>query len=224
MSTTSARRVREDYPPSTAGTSWWRARRQRVAAGLLLLAGLALAPMVVAADPAEAPAAPVSQKTSTSQAQPAKPIVARDVDQNSGAFSRIGDATELSAFLVARSANEVDLAPLPTTTTTAAPTTTVAPPTTVAPAPAAPVAAPAPASGRCGGDLPPCWVMQRESGGNIHAQNPHSSASGKWQFIRSTWAGYGGYAEAHLAPESVQDAKARELWAGGSGCGHWSAC
>lgn len=79
-------------------------------------------------------------------------------------------------------------------------------------------------SGRCGGDLPPCWVMMRESGGNIRARNPSSSASGKWQFIRSTWANFGGYAEAYLAPESVQDAKARILWAGGAGCGHWSAC
>jgi muramidase (phage lysozyme) len=66
--------------------------------------------------------------------------------------------------------------------------------------------------------------MMRESGGNITAQNPTSTASGKWQFINSTWAGFGGYAEAWMAPESVQDDKARQLWAGGSGCGHWSAC
>jgi hypothetical protein len=79
-------------------------------------------------------------------------------------------------------------------------------------------------SGRCGGNLPPCWVMQRESGGNITAKNPTSTASGKWQFINGTWAGYGGYAEAWMAPEHVQDAKAAELWAGGAGCGHWSAC
>jgi len=66
--------------------------------------------------------------------------------------------------------------------------------------------------------------MMRESGGNIRAQNPTSSASGKWQFIASTWAGFGGYSEAYLAPESVQDAKAAQLWANGAGCGHWSAC
>ena len=40
--------------------------------------------------------------------------------------------------------------------------------------------------------------MMRESGGDIRAQNPTSSASGKWQFIASTWAGYGGYAEWYL--------------------------
>lgn len=76
-------------------------------------------------------------------------------------------------------------------------------------------------TGQCGGNLPPCCVMQRESGGSLTAKNPSSSASGKWQFLNGTWNGYGGYAEAWMAPESVQDAKAAELWAGGSGASHW---
>ncbi len=76
-------------------------------------------------------------------------------------------------------------------------------------------------TGRCGGNLPPCCVMNRESGGNIHAQNPTSSASGKWQALDSTWNGYGGYAHASDAPESVQDAFAAQLWAGGAGASHW---
>jgi len=79
-------------------------------------------------------------------------------------------------------------------------------------------------SGGCGGGLPPCYVMMRESGGDITAQNPTSTASGKWQFLDSTWGGYGGYAKARYAPESVQDDRARQLWAGGAGCSHWSAC
>jgi hypothetical protein len=92
--------------------------------------------------------------------------------------------------------------------------------------------------------------MRRESGGNIRIWNggcyaPYgytgsrspcgsSTASGKWQILRSTWGarivngkcvgGYGGYCNAADAPEEVQDAKARELWAGGRGCSHWSAC
>lgn len=82
-------------------------------------------------------------------------------------------------------------------------------------------------AGQCGGSLPPCYVMRRESGGNIRAQNPRSTASGKWQFLDSTWRripGTGGYAKARHAPEHVQDAAARWLWAGGRGCSHWSAC
>lgn len=84
---------------------------------------------------------------------------------------------------------------------------------------------PAPkAHGRCGGPLPPCWVLARESRGDIRAENPHSTASGKWQFLRGTWARFGGYLTAGAAPEAVQDAKAIQVWAGGRGCAHWSAC
>lgn len=76
-------------------------------------------------------------------------------------------------------------------------------------------------SGACGGDLPPCSVLACESGGNLVAQNSHSSASGKWQFLDSTWAGYGGYERAMYAPESVQDDKARIVWNGGKGASQW---
>lgn len=94
--------------------------------------------------------------------------------------------------------------------------------------------------GLCGGDLPPCYVMHRESRGDYRIWNggchaPYgwtgrrspcggSTASGKWQMIRGTWARYGGYLNAADAPEKVQDAKARELWARGRGCSHWAAC
>lgn len=119
-----------------------------------------------------------------------------------------------------------------TAPTTTAPATTVAPPTTAAPAPTAPpqtappvTQPPAPVvaavSGACGGGLPPCCVMLRESGGNPTAVNASSGASGKWQFMPDTWQGYGGYASAAQAPESVQDARAAQIWAGGAGAGHW---
>lgn len=90
-----------------------------------------------------------------------------------------------------------------------------------------------------GGELPPAWVLARESGGDIRIWNGRcyapigwegrspcgtSSASGKWQITRGTWGGYEGYLNAADAPESVQDDKARQLWAGGNGCGHWGAC
>ena len=76
----------------------------------------------------------------------------------------------------------------------------------------------------CGGDLPPCYVLARESGGNPTAQNPRSTASGLWQFLDSTWANYAGYPKARLAPPDVQNEKARLTWAGGRGCAHWNAC
>lgn len=90
----------------------------------------------------------------------------------------------------------------------------------------------------CGGSLPPCFVLARESGGDYRVWNGkcylpfgwlgapcgRSTASGKWQVLRSTWAGYAGFVNAADAPPSVQDAFARHLWAGGRGCAHWSAC
>lgn len=76
-------------------------------------------------------------------------------------------------------------------------------------------------SGRCGGNLPPCCVMERESRGSLTAHNPHSSASGKWQFVNGTWNNFDGYPTAASAPESVQDAKAAQVWAGGRGRSAW---
>lgn len=118
----------------------------------------------------------------------------------------------------------------PTTTTEPAPTTTEAPVTSTTvllreQATTTAVRRPAQSSGECGGDLPPCYVMERESKGSLTVYNYEGSgASGKWQIMPGTWNGYGGYDNAADAPESVQDAKARLLWAGGAGCWHWDAC
>ena len=75
-----------------------------------------------------------------------------------------------------------------------------------------------------GGALPPRSVLMCESGGNYQAENPTSSASGGWQIVDGTWGGYGGYRHASDAPPEVQDERAAQLWAGGSGASHWRAC
>ncbi|WP_039068164.1 transglycosylase family protein [Staphylococcus shinii] len=59
-------------------------------------------------------------------------------------------------------------------------------------------------------------IAQRESGGDIHATNPSSGASGKFQFLQSTWdsvapSEYQGQ-PAGNAPEAVQDAAAQKLY------------
>ncbi len=53
-------------------------------------------------------------------------------------------------------------------------------------------------------------VRTLESGGDYSARATGSSASGAYQFIDTTWAGYGGYPQAWQAPAAVQDAKAIE--------------
>lgn len=83
----------------------------------------------------------------------------------------------------------------------------------------------------CGGDLPPCWVLDRETGGtgdpnsynpdgcverDEHGNVQHQGCSGKWQCSHSTCSGTG--------TEDEQDAEARALWADGDGCQHWAAC
>ena len=88
---------------------------------------------------------------------------------------------------------------------------------------------PAPAHNPPGGFL--ACVRRHESGGNYQAKNPHSTASGAYQFLNSTWrtmsarAGHGGYPTARSAPPWVQDAVAqytvdsgwRSAW-NGTGC------
>jgi soluble lytic murein transglycosylase-like protein len=84
-------------------------------------------------------------------------------------------------------------------------------------------------SGEWDGSGTPCaipqYICDRESGGDPTVYNQQGSgASGKYQAMPGTWGGYAGYANAADAPEEVQDQWAAELWDGGNGCAHWSAC
>jgi len=73
-----------------------------------------------------------------------------------------------------------------------------------------------------GASCVPDYIVQRESGGDYKAENPTSTASGKYQFLDGTWGGYGGYAHASDAPPAVQDARACEVWDNGNGASHWA--
>lgn len=206
-----------DHPPSTAGTPERRARRWPLPASLLALGAFAVAAPMVAAEPASAPVQPTAV-----EASPAEPVRATTPEgelseEDLRRFREAVARNEATARLMASLERAAAVEAARQEAIRAEAARQEAARQEAARQAAAP-------SGRCGGNLPPCWVMQRESGGNITAQNPTSTASGKWQFINGTWAGYGGYAEAWMAPEHVQDAKAAELWAGGAGCGHWSAC
>jgi transglycosylase-like protein/putative Flp pilus-assembly TadE/G-like protein len=57
----------------------------------------------------------------------------------------------------------------------------------------------------------PWAVVNCESGGRNTSPNS-ASASGFYQITAGTWGGFGGYPAAYLAPKSVQDAKALELY------------
>jgi cell wall-associated NlpC family hydrolase len=50
-------------------------------------------------------------------------------------------------------------------------------------------------------------ITAKESGGDYTARSKTSSASGRYQYLRGTWGGYKGYANAADAPPNIQDEK-----------------
>lgn len=57
-------------------------------------------------------------------------------------------------------------------------------------------------------------IRQHESSGNYRAQGlvtKYGRATGAYQFLDSTWAGFGGYRSAAQAPPQIQDQKAEQM-------------
>lgn len=84
----------------------------------------------------------------------------------------------------------------------------------------------------CGGNLPPCYVLNRESHGTPTAENSRSTAAGLWQMLIGTSNNVAramgrpdlvGVPASHWSPAD-QTAGAAVLWANGDGCSNWSAC
>ena len=99
----------------------------------------------------------------------------------------------------------------------------------VAPAPR--VSAPSNGSyGPCGGQYPPCWVVENESSeaGLYGAYNSTGCGGGgcygKWQFSTEWACKLGLPCDLSTATPEQQDEAARLLWNGGSGCSNWDAC
>lgn len=61
-----------------------------------------------------------------------------------------------------------------------------------------------------------------ESKNSYTAENPTSTASGRWQFVDGTWNNYRGYRHASDAPAAVQDEYARKYF-DKNGYRAWSA-
>lgn len=62
-----------------------------------------------------------------------------------------------------------------------------------------------------------------ESGNDVTAKNPTSSASGAWQFVDSTWQWVTGLQPpARAYPRAIQRAAFDKLWDGGRGASHWA--
>jgi hypothetical protein len=162
-------------------------------------------------------------------------------------------AATLTACTTATATPATTTTTMPTTTTSST-TTSLAPTTTttttvveraeeVRPAshePPSPGTPAVTATATCGGNLPPCWICQREShctygivsNGLFCTGMP---CFGAWQFDPRTWRGVvqqAGFADIpewpptdwpRVTPE-MEDRVAAALWAGGQGCGHWAAC
>lgn len=120
-------------------------------------------------------------------------------------------------------------APPETAATTTAPPP---PPETAPPVTAAQTLPPAEVASGGSGCVIPDYICERESRYTYDAINPSSGAGGMYQLMPRTANAMAreagrpdlvGVPPHTMAPQD-QDMLASQLWAGGSGCSHWSAC
>ena len=195
-------RPRGADPLSTTGTPAGRASRWPIRAGIVAMAGIALAAPMVAAEPAAAPAKPAEMAVTAEQSsvEAAKPAEAIKATANSvdGAGQPVS----------------MQLAPEPTTTT-AVP----APPPVPAPAPA-----PAPMPARAAVSSGSSWdrLAQCESGGNW-AINTGNGYYGGLQFSAQSWHAVGGSGLPNQASRETQIAMGERLRAA-QGWSAWPSC
>jgi hypothetical protein len=144
-------------------------------------------------------------------------------------MARVATAVALTLAACTPAAPAPTPTTLPTTTTSTTTTTTTAPTTTTtthraraARVRVAPNPAQTPTEGMPGQEATLAAIARCESGGRYDAENPTSTASGRYQVLDSTWDGYGGYERAVDAPPEVQEAWAREAYAR-AGTAPWRA-
>lgn len=183
-------------PLSTTGTPAGRASRWPIRAGIVAMAGIALAAPMVAADPAAAPAKPAEvavtvEQSSVEAAKPAQAIKAR------------ANSVDYAAQLLWR-----QLAAEP-------PTTTAAP---------APPPLPAPMPARAAVSNGSSWdrLAQCEAGGNW-AVNTGNGYYGGLQFSAQSWRAVGGSGLPNQASRETQIAMGERLRAA-QGWGAWPSC
>ncbi|CAN5779567.1 hypothetical protein BH23ACT2_BH23ACT2_17490 [soil metagenome] len=212
MTRSDARTHSADHPPSTSGTPPWRARRWPVRAGIVAVAGLALAAPMVAADPANDPE-PTGTVGDALASEIARAVPASAISEAAPDGSVFADNVRYSMVLAAGGVDAPEVSEPAPPPTTEAPTTTTeapAPPPTEAPAPAA-----------AGGSV---WdrLAECEADGNWQISTGNGYYGGL-QFSESSWQAVGGSGLPHQASRETQIAMGERLKAE-QGWGAWPAC
>ena len=177
--------------------------RTRTVASVVTAAALvgALVPAVARADDGATPTTDPATTTAPIEATPPATTVAPPPEPTTTAPVTATTAPAPTAEETTTTTSTTT-EPVPTESTAAGTTTETTTTTTVAPADQQ-VVRPAQI------EYVLATIRYLESRGDYTAPPNRGRASGAYQYIPTTWAGYGGYAEAYLAPPWVQDERAQ---------------